>query len=123
MTRIVSAINAMIRNSIKIKNVCLRKGGELFFEYDEKHKWSIHKREDDTLLWFYPGSFSIDYLANVDGDEWENVQMVTYRLSDIGTREARESFNELYTLLKEKAFGIDDILDEIIEDGADDIPF
>ena len=49
--------------------------------------------------------------------------MIVYKVSDIGSREARETFEELYTLLKEKAYGIDEVLNEIIEEGADDIPF
>jgi hypothetical protein len=123
MTRIVSAVNAMIRNSKKVTKVLLNNGGEIFFEYDGKHKWSIHKREDDTLLWFYPGPVSLSQLMAYEGEEWGGVPMITYKVSDIGTREARETFEELYILLKEKVYGIDEVLNEIIEEGADDIPF
>lgn len=123
MTRIVSAVNAIIRNSKKITKVFLSNGGEIFFEYDGKHKWSICKRDDDILLWFYPGPAALSQLADYDGDAWENVPMIIYKISDIGTREARETFEELHTLVKEKVYGIDEVLNEIIEEGADDIPF
>jgi len=45
--------------------------------------------------------------------------MVVYKDSEIGTREARASFTELYSLLTEKVYGVDEVLDDIIAD--DDI--
>lgn len=122
MSKIVTAINAMIRNSEKISKVLLGRDNEIFFEFDKKHKWSIVKRDDDTLLWFYPGTVRLEDLANYANQDWEDFPMITYRASEIGGREAKESFDELHLLVREKAYGIDKVLKDIIE-GADDIPF
>lgn len=123
MTKIVSAVNAMIRNSKKITEVLVSSNGDIFFEYDGKHKWSIGKRDENVWLWFYPGDISVHQLANYEDYEWDGVPMVAYDVSELNTREARESFDELYILAKEKVYGLDDVLNEIIEEGADDIPF
>lgn len=123
MSKIVSAVNAMIINSNKISNVLVGQGGEYFFLYDGKYKWSMIKRDDDTLLWFYPSKHSLETLAAYENHDWDELPMVTYRTSEIGAREARESFNELYTLLKEKMYGIDEMLEEIINDADNEIPF
>ena len=42
--------------------------------------------------------------------------MVTYDTSQIGTKEAKASFAELYGILEEKLHGVDDVLDDILKD-------
>jgi hypothetical protein len=117
MTKIVSAINAMISNPKKISSV-IPCDDEIFFLYMSKYKWSIMKTPSDTYnLWFYPGENSIEQLAAFHPSEWADFNhMVKYSSADIGTREAIDSFSELHTLVKEKAFGVDEALDEIISD-------
>ena len=122
MSKIVKAINVMVSNPAKITHVTEgTHSDELFFMYMDKHKWSMTRDSggERYFLHFYPGNTPIEELASYDGP-WEEIAMVTYASSDLGGREAAASMRELYTILREKQHGVDDILDEII---ADDIPF
>lgn len=111
--KIIQVINAMISNSEKISNV-LKNDSEYFFLYNEKHKWSIKQNNDSYILFFYPTpNFTIEELANQI--DWSNFnEIISYRSDEIKTREAIESFSELYQIVSEKLYGIDDIFDEII---------
>lgn len=118
MSKIVQAVNSMIANPGNITNV-IKGESESFFLYKGKYKWSICCREDGYHLWFYPGNETIETLASYESGEWgyENVAMLHYHDAEIGTKEAKASFAELHTLVKEKAYGIDKVLDDIILDG------
>lgn len=123
MSKIVVAVNVMIVQKDKITNV--QRGGvegELFFLYDGKHKWSVFPDDEDGyVLFYYPGKVSLERLSSIPIDMWdESIEMVIYRLKEIGTKEAKESFAELYAILKEKLFGMEDVLDDIINS---DTPF
>jgi hypothetical protein len=115
MSKIVAAVNAMIANEEKIGNVI--QGAhpkEIFFSYDTKFVWSI-KHDDDGhySLWFFPDAPDVKILARID-DWHEDTPMVYYSSEQIGTAEAFQTFQELYTLVKEKVYGMDKTLDEII---------
>jgi hypothetical protein len=72
-------------------------------------------REDGYFLWYYPReSVTTEQLATYEGQDWEGEPIVTYKSSDIGTKEAIQSFDELYRLLKERVWDMDKVLDEII---------
>lgn len=119
MSKIVQAVNAMIANKNYIANVIPSNHNkdEYFFLYKNKHAWSMLKEDDSNhRLFFYPNTSSVDYLASLTGHEWSDIQMVSYSDSDIATKEAKSSFSELYTILKENLYGINDVLDEIISD-------
>lgn len=118
MSKIVQAVNAMIANPNLISKVIKGKGeSELFFLYKDKYKWSMSKREHGYVLWFYPGNETLEELVSFDGIDWSNgVSMVTYQDTEIGTKEAKASFSELYTLLKERVHGVNKVLDDIISD-------
>lgn len=120
MSKIIQAVNAMISNPSAITKV-IKKADDIYFLYKGKYKWSITIQNDDSMLWYYPGTESIEQLASTDDWEWENVPMVTYRTSEIGTREARASFAELYVVLKERLYKVNEVLDDIIND--EDLPF
>jgi hypothetical protein len=113
MNKIVQVVNAMISNSDKISNV-KKNDKEYFFLYDNKHKWSIVRGNDEIYhIHFYPtDELNIDQLSHFN--DWENYNLVTYSTNDIKTQEAIESFRELYQIVSNKVFGIDDIFDEII---------
>lgn len=115
MSKIVQAVNAMITNADWITPV-IQNGNEFFFVYRGKYKWSISNRNGEHLLWYYPGNEMIESLASFDGPEWEDTPMVTYRDLEIGTREAKASFAELYTLVKERLYDVNVVLDDIISD-------
>lgn len=118
MSKIVQAVNAMITNANLITNV-IRGQNEIFFLYKGKYKWSMAKRDDGFWLWYYPGEQKLERLAREDWDE--DLPMVTYNDASVGTREAKASFGELHTIIKEKVFGVDEVLDDII--GDSDIDF
>lgn len=116
MSKIVQAVNAMISNPHLISNV-LQNDGEHFFLYKQKYKWSIRKGESGVNLFFYPTSLDLEILRNFDDEDWMRFsEMIVYRDADIGTKEAKSSFQELFTLVKEKIYGIDEVLDDIISD-------
>ena len=115
MSKIVIAVNKMISNSEKITGV-IQKGNEMFFIYDEKYKWSIMFRDSDNnySLYYYPGNVSIEALATTPSTEWQDMNYVSYSTDVIRTKEAYNSFQELYQITKEKVLGIDKVLDDII---------
>lgn len=122
MSKIIRAINAMIAGASRITEV-RQNGHEIFFLYNGQYKWSVIKNpreEGEYSLHYYPGEESLDYLAQVEGPEWEGVNFVTYSTKELKTREAKESLAELYLLVKEKVYGVDAALDDIIESSSDD---
>jgi hypothetical protein len=116
MSKIVEAINAMISNHRQIQAVSASDDGrELFFSYQRKYWWSIRSNQIDFTLYYYPGVSSVDRLLAADAqDDWDGIDMVPYNTAEIGTTEARETFRALYTLLKEKQFGMDAVFADII---------
>src|SRR5678816_3706953 len=113
MSKVVQAVNAMISHPDKITNVLRGVTGETFFRYDKKHKWSMAKREDGYHLWYYPGDERLEQLASYEGPEWDETPLVYYKAADIGTKEATESFADLYRVIHERMFGMDGVLNDI----------
>lgn len=123
MSKIVQAVNAMLSNPKYITDV-MATDNEYFFLYKEKYKWSVKSIEDRISLWFYPGNESLQQLMQVTtGSSWDTVPMIHYSDKDIGTKEAKATFIELYNLVKEKLYGVDRVLDDIISDLDNDLPF
>ena len=71
---------------------------------------------------FFPSKPDIGNLASIPDEHWEDVapNQVNYSSKELGTKEAKQSMRELYTLLSEKVYGIDEVLDDII---SSDVPF
>ena len=121
--KIVQAVNAMIANRDKISDVQkgLASSKEFFFLYDGKYKWSILEsatgQKDAYRLFFYPGDQSLRSLATMNDFDWQEFgQLVGYSTEDLGTREAKSSFEDLYRIVRESESGIDKVLDDIIGD-------
>lgn len=118
MSKIVQAVNAMITHPELITNVI--RGGdeheEFFFLYKNKYKWSISKRDGDHSLWYYPAEEPLEALASYEGPDWSQIATIMYRDSEIGTKEAKASFSELYTLVKERIYKVNEVLEDIISD-------
>lgn len=118
MSKIVKAINVMVSNPGRITDVI--KGGdetECFFIYDAKHPWSILKRNDGHYyMAYYPGNQDIYELSKISSDDWHYapVVCVTYTSQELGTKEAIDSMAELYNIVSQKLYGMDDVLDDII---------
>ena len=117
MSKIVQAVNSMIANPKLISNV-IKTDNDTYFLYKEKYKWSILKDPNGGVcLFYYPRNMSIeDVAAKFD---FENIDFIRYSDEEIGTREARASFLELYNLIIEKVYNIDSVLEDIISDNED----
>ncbi len=118
MSKIVIAVNSMISNADKI-SIIKQKDDEYLFLYDNKYKWSIQKKGNDYNLYFYPGNQTIDELAKPE--KFASVPFIEYRTEELKTREAEESFKELYLIIKEKLYDVDKALEDII--GQEDSGF
>jgi hypothetical protein len=65
---------------------------------------------------YYPGNLDISKLASIPDEHWEeaDISCVTYTSKELGTKEAKESMGELFNIVNEKAYGMDDVLEDII---------
>lgn len=123
MSKIVRAVNVMVSNPEQITNVISSNySDELFFIYKNKYKWGMKRDEDgEYYLYYYPGRQTLNQLAGFSDQDWNDFsEMVVYSTNGIGTKEARSSFADLYTVVREKRFGLNDVLDDII---GDEVPF
>lgn len=120
MSKIVQAMNAMISNPTLIDSVVIGAWEkEIYFRYKRQYIWSIFESHDGTYaIVFYPHSNNVKELASIPSENWDdyNIISVFYRSQEIGTKEAIDTFKELYLLLKEKVYGVDQVLDDIIND-------
>ena len=92
--------------------------GAYYFVYDSKFKWSISKSyEGDYYLVYYPGNYTIQDIATLDPTVYID-EFVSYTTKEIKTREAVESFAELYQIIQSKLYNLDSILDQIINTAA-----
>lgn len=118
MSKIITAINVMVSNPELITNVVKGESeNECFFLYDNKHTWSILQRTDkEFYLAYYPGKQDISELASIPDEAWHHMDIncVAYNSKDLGTKEAKASMAELFSIVNEKAFGMDEVLDDII---------
>ena len=123
MSKIVQAVNVMIANPQSIGDVLRGSNGELYFTY-KQYKWSIRRElapKENYWIFFYPGEDSIETLASLSDDEWQDAEipMVSYSSREIGTTEAQQTFAELYGTLKQRVYRLNEVLDDII---GDDFP-
>jgi hypothetical protein len=119
MSKIIQAVNSMISNANKITDVLRgQDDGEIFFLYKGKYKWSIKAYDGgDYFLYYYPNpKDALSELASIDEENWTNVELTMYSTKDIKTQEAKETFRELFLKAKEKLYGMDKVLDDIIND-------
>lgn len=116
MSKIVVAVNKMIENSNKLTNIIQGShSSEIYFLFDRKHKWSINKISDGYILIYYVGKQNLEFYASLEAEEWsEYSDYVVYTTKEIGTKEGLESFADLYAVVKEKMYGMDNVLDDII---------
>ena len=115
MSKIIRAINAMIANPEKISNI-FKKEKEYYFLYDKKYKWSISYIEDQDryYVYYYPESKSLENISTTT--DWGDEEFLVYKSEDFNSQEAIQTFKELYLIIKERQYGIDKVLDEIIKD-------
>lgn len=129
MSKIVEAVNAMVKNSSLIKDVALFteqidqyvKISTYYFKY-KSYIWSIedlssYNQSGGYDLIFYPGFSSVaDVIKYTEDKGMTEENYVKYESSAIKTVEADESFSELYRIVKGKLHDVDKVLDDIIAD-------
>ena len=126
MSKIVAATNAMLSNSNKISTI-VNCNNYWFFLYDEKYAWCIksweYEGENRYMLCFIKaeGNFHIseagvfERLCRQDVESLvKQGDAIVYKSNEMDTDEAMQAFRLLYTAVKEKGIGIDEVLDEII---------
>ncbi len=122
MSKIIQVINSMIENSEEISNVVV-KGNEYFFSY-KGHVWSIYEYTSEDMeehgytLVFYPRTKTVSELESLDYPRAVHPHLI-YSSGDFKTKEALESFSNLYTTIKERIYGVDEVFNEIIESSKD----
>lgn len=118
MNKIIQVINTMISNSGRISNV-IESNEEYFFIYNNIYKWSILESKEDPeiiKLFLYPDeSIKLETLA-FDTDYSVYSKFVSYSSQDFKSSEAIESFKELLNIVKDKIYGVDNILNEILKE-------
>jgi len=123
VSKIIKAANVMIENRVKISNVrpSAIPSTELFFLYDAKYKWSILHSLDrrNYSLHYYPGKQTIEELSSIVG-KLQSVEKVSYSTDELKSREAFETFAELYSVVQSSKWEMEKILDEIIDE--DNLP-
>lgn len=118
--KVIAAINAMIGQHQHIQDV-QKRNNEYFYQF-KGYIWSLarnleeyeDRRIEDYWLYYYPKRTSVAGAMAATPDE----PMVSYWSGNFKGKEAAESFQELYSTLEGKVYGIDDVLDNII-----DLPF
>lgn len=112
-SKIIQAINAMAEKSQYITDVTKADNGEYYFKFKE-YRWSIFYDTDtgNYYIHYYPGSGDIKSVMSIYPDSG----IVSYSNSDFKTQEAYESFRDLHQVVQGKVFGIDGVLDDIIND-------
>lgn len=116
--KIVQAVNSMIANRAKITNVIRGRDGDFYFLFGN-HKWATGEDSDGYYLRFYPGNSNLENIANFVPNPFadNSPPSVLYTTGEINTREATQSFAELYRIVQEKLYNLDTVLDEIISQG------
>ncbi|WP_321494887.1 hypothetical protein [uncultured Desulfobacter sp.] len=125
MSKIVAATNSMIANSDKISTV-INSDSYWFFLYDKKYAWCVenlnYEGTNSSILYFLKaeGKFYVNDLKTFERLSRQDVRLlvkqgeaIEYNSNEIGTDEALQAFRLLFTTVKEKGFGIDNILDDI----------
>jgi hypothetical protein len=115
--KIIRVINTMIANSNLIGDVY--QGGsdsnELYFIYPTKHKWSIKFNSllEQYFLYYYPTGINLIILKEMDKT---SQKFVLYNSGDYKSKEADESFRELYSIVNEKVSGMDSVFRDILNE-------
>ena len=116
MSKIVQAANAMIVNSHLVTHV-MPMGSRYIFVYNNKYKWSISTWQEagvDTYqLIFFPGKIDLEDASTLKSS---SPPYVAYSTKEFSSKEALDSFSELYMIIQEKLYGVDKALEDIIKD-------
>ena len=128
MSKIVEAINSMIKNSSLIEDVAVTSTlyyddtniHTYFFRY-KTYIWSIEDYINNNfkgfLLKYYPGYSKVsDVMRYIQEKGMTEDNYVQYDSSSLKTRESEESFIELNRIVREKLHNVDQVLDDIIAD-------
>lgn len=127
MSKIVEAINSMIKNKSQIEDVAVdsyfldNRRYRYIFKY-KHYIWSIEDTSEAVAnggyeLKYYPGFTKVSDLLNcLDNRGMTQDEYVRYDSIVMNEIEAIESFRELYQVVIEKLHNVDKVLDDIISD-------
>jgi hypothetical protein len=113
--KIIIVINTMIKNRDKIKEV-VEYSGKYYFIYN-KYLWSIDyfPAEDNYILSYYP-ELNMDDLKIIGTANHHQLKRIDYSFTQYKTMEAYETFQELYQIVKEGFYNIDEVIEDILKD-------
>ncbi len=117
MSKIIQVINSIIEHSEKISNT--EKIDNYYYFMYKEYVWSILRTDLDEsgvgyYLSYYPRIKKVSDLTKLSMMERFKAECINYSTYDIKTQEAFESFAELYTIVKEKYFGVNKMFDDIL---------
>ncbi|WP_373493188.1 hypothetical protein [Aquiflexum sp.] len=112
--KIIQVLNSIIEKKDKITNV-KPLGSLYFFLFDGEFKWAIERDNsgDSYSVYFFPSKEAlIDYLSSTL--TWMEEDYVKYSTEELKSKEAFETFKDLYQIVVDKVFDIDKMFDKII---------
>lgn len=117
MNKIIQTINVIISNSSKISKVFQKNKNEYFFLYN-KYIWSISYSllEDNYYIYCYPNNDNFEELVKIENISDSDINFISYNAKDLNISNALISFKDLYFLIREKSYKVDEIFDDIISD-------
>ncbi|WP_194975128.1 hypothetical protein [Aquiflexum lacus] len=111
--KIIQVLNSIIEKKEKISNV-KPNGNAYFFLFDGEFKWAIERDNSGVYaVYFFPSNeLLIDQFSNPL--VWMEEDYVKYSTEELKSKEAFETFKDLYQVVIDKVFDIDKMFDKII---------
>ncbi len=115
MAKIKEAIQVMVDHADKITSILEDENErEFYFKYNDKYTWSItaSPSESDFTVYYYPGGESPQEVRV----HWDEVKSIRFTTIDESDPEILATFRALYSIVRNRLYDIDGILDAIITD-------
>lgn len=111
MEKISILLQLMIENQNVITNVILDEEDNYFFSYNSS-VWSIVKANNLVTLTLYVQN-NLEVTTLADDINRDEINQVSY-ISDDFESDNKEKLTKLYTIVKERVYGVNELLDQII---------
>lgn len=111
--KILKAVQVMLQNIGSFSDI-LQSENEIYFKY-KQYVWSIIESTDgDYTLYYYPFAKAVTDVYDYDIG-FLGVKFLAHSAKELGAG-AQSEFKNLFKTLKSKAYGFDDVLNDIIDD-------